>query len=34
VYVAGSADGGLDGNVLTTGLSYFVSKYDVNGIKQ
>ena len=35
VFVAGYATGGLAPNVLTAGPSYFfVTKYDVNGIKQ
>jgi hypothetical protein len=35
VYVAGYTAGGLDGNVLAAGVSYFfVTKYDSNGVKQ
>jgi hypothetical protein len=35
VYVAGSTLGGLDGNVLASGLSYFfVTKYDSSGVKK
>jgi hypothetical protein len=34
-FVAGYTSGGLDGNALAAGLSYFfVTKYDVNGVKQ
>jgi Beta-propeller repeat len=34
-YVVGTTLGGLSGNVLTPGLSYFyVTKYDTNGLKQ
>lgn len=34
VYVAGDANGGLDGNVLTGGTDLFVVKYDASGVKQ
>jgi hypothetical protein len=34
VYVAGSTDGGLDGNTLAGTLDFFVTKYDPAGNKQ
>ena len=34
VYVAGSTDGGLDGNTLTGTYDFFVTKYDSSGVKQ
>jgi len=34
VYVAGSTNGGLDGNTLTGGVDCFLTKYDINGVKQ
>jgi len=34
VYVAGSTDGGLDGNALTGTFEFFVTKYDSSGVKQ
>ncbi|MBP9674081.1 MAG: SBBP repeat-containing protein [Bacteriovoracaceae bacterium] len=34
IYVTGYTDGGLDGNTLTGNLDFFVTKYDVSGLKQ
>ncbi len=34
VYVAGSTNGGLDGNALTGTIDFFVTKYDASGVKQ
>jgi hypothetical protein len=34
VYVAGTTFGGLDGNTLTGGQDFFVTKYDSSGVKQ
>ena len=34
VYVAGYTNGGLDGNTLTGGYDFFVTKYDSSGVKQ
>lgn len=33
VYITGDTTGGLDGNVLTGTQDYFVTKYDLNGLK-
>lgn len=34
VYVAGGTNGGLDGNTLTGGFDFFLTKYDSTGVKQ
>lgn len=34
VYVAGRTSGGLDGNVLTGNVDFFVTKYNSSGVKQ
>ncbi len=34
VYVAGSTNGGLDGNALTRAFDFFLTKYDSTGVKQ
>jgi hypothetical protein len=34
VYVAGYTGGGLDGNTLTGNQDFFVTKYDISGVKQ
>jgi uncharacterized protein (UPF0548 family) len=34
VYVAGYTHGGLDGNTLPAYTDFFVTKYDINGVKQ
>ena len=34
VYVAGSTNGGLDGNTLTGTWDFFVTKYDPSGVRQ
>jgi hypothetical protein len=33
VYITGDTTGGLDGNVLTGAQDYFLTKYDLNGLK-
>lgn len=33
IYVIGDTTGGLDGNVLTGAQDYFLTKYDLNGLK-
>ena len=34
VYVAGYTTGGLDGNTQTGAIDFFVTKYDISGVKQ
>jgi hypothetical protein len=34
VYIAGDTTGGLDGNVLTGTQDFFVTKYNISGVKQ